>query len=303
MEGPRSFLRRPFTLLIHQSLQANKSKNRKPTSRSGSLKTKKKIVNRSRGFSFPARHLWALCIGALTIVSISIFILYHIFVDQYSFSWKQVRIEDFHPEGFHVRGIDISHYQQEINWERLRNANLLGDPIRFIFIKATEGISIMDENFNENFYQAKQNGFIRGAYHFFIPEIDAERQARFFMHQVHLEPGDLPPVLDVEKRGNLSNSDLEHAVKKWMDLVESRYHVKPILYTGYKFRTSVLNNAQFDEYPFWIAHYYVKTLSYKGKWMFWQYTDAGHIDGINGDVDCSTFNGTPDELISLTLKE
>ena len=284
-------------------MQAGKSKYRKSTSRSSSQKTKNKIVKRSGGFSPPANRILSLCIGTLAIVFISVFILYHIFVDQYSFSWKQVRSEEFHPEGYHVRGIDISHYQQEINWEKLRNANLLGDPIRFIIIKATEGISLMDDNFNENFYQAKQNDFIRGAYHFFIPEIDAERQARFFMHQVHLEPGDLPPVLDVEKRGNLSNADLERAVKKWMDLVESRYHVKPILYTGYKFRTNVLRNAQFDEYPFWIAHYYVKNLSYKGEWTFWQYTDAGHIDGITGEVDCNTFNGTIDELINLTLKE
>ncbi|MBQ7181292.1 MAG: glycoside hydrolase family 25 protein [Bacteroidaceae bacterium] len=284
-------------------MQANKSKYRQPAGRSASLKTKKKTVNRSRGISFPKKRLWSLCIGALAIVSVSIFILYYIFVDQNSFSWKQVRIEEFHPEGYHVRGIDISHYQQEINWERLRNANLLGNPIRFIIIKATEGISIMDDNFNENFYQAKQNGFIRGAYHFFIPEIDAERQAHFFMHQVHLEPGDLPPVLDVEKRGNLSNSDLEHAVKKWMDIVELHYHVKPILYTGYKFRTSVLRNPQFNDYPFWIAHYYVKNLSYKGEWKFWQYTDAGHIDGIDGEVDCNSFNGTLNELINLTLKE
>jgi lysozyme len=47
----------------------------------------------------------------------------------------------------------------------------------------------------------------------------------------------------------------------------------------------------------------VNTLSYKGTWNFWQYTDAGQVDGIVGDVDCNIFNGTLEELMDLTLKE
>lgn len=284
-------------------MQSNKPKYQKTSSQSRSPKTKKKTVKKGRGHLLSHNYVWILGLGALAIIAAIIFLIYFIFVDPYSFSWRSARDSSFHPEGYNIRGIDISHYQNEINWERLRNASLLDDPIRFVIIKATEGVSLMDDNFNENFYRAKQNDFIRGAYHFFIPEIDAAKQARFFMHQVHLEPGDLPPVLDVEKKGNLSNTELQQAVKKWMDLVEKRYQVKPILYTGYKFRTSVLRNPVFDEYPFWIAHYYVNTLSYKGTWKFWQYTDAGQVDGIVGDVDCNIFNGTLEELMDLTLKE
>ena len=76
-----------------------------------------------------------------------------------------------------------------------------------------------------------------------------------------------------------------------MDYVEKHYSVTPILYTGYKFRTSYLNTPDFDHYPYWIAHYYVDTLEYKGEWAFWQHTDAGRVDGINGDVDINVFNG------------
>ena len=288
-------------------MQTSKPKYPKAASHSRSPKlkpkTKKRSDKKSGGRFLPSSYVWILGLGGLAIVFVILFLIYYIFVDANSFSWRSAKFASFHPEGYKIRGIDISHYQNEIDWERLRNASLLDDPIRFVIIKATEGISLMDNNFNENFYQAKKNDFIRGAYHFFIPEIDAERQARFFLHQVHLEPGDLPPVLDVEKRGNLSNAELQQAVKKWMDLVENHYHVKPILYTGYKFRTTVLQDDVFDEYPFWIAHYYVQSLSYKGAWNFWQYTDAGQIDGIKGNVDCNIFNGTLEELIELTLKE
>lgn len=161
----------------------------------------------------------------------------------------------------------------------------------------------MDEHFNYNFYQAKKNDLIRGTYHFFVPDIDPVKQAQFYLHQVHLEPGDLPPVLDVEHIGKSSTKELQRNVKKWLDIVEKRYGVKPILYTGFKFREKYLSDPLFDQYPFWIAHYHVPELQYKGEWKFWQHTDCGQLEGIKGDVDCNIFNGSLQELTDLTLKE
>ena len=197
----------------------------------------------------------------------------------------------------------VSHSPAEtIDWERVRNAKVQRVPLRFAFIKATEGTSIIDENFNENFYQAKRNDIVRGAYHFFVPDVDARKQAQFFMKQVHLEAGDLPPVLDVEKSGRLNPAQLKRAVRTWLDLVEKHYGVKPILYTGYSFKMKYLSDSVFNQYPYWIAHYYVNQLSYQGKWHFWQYTDVGRIDGIEGHVDCNIFGGTLQQLHDLTIK-
>ena len=236
-------------------------------------------------------------------VAAYIFIFVHFFVDPFSFRWKAIYGEGVSPDGFEVRGIDVSHHQGMIDWSRLRNANINGQPVRFVFIKATEGKDLIDENFNENFYQARQNDIVRGAYHFFSPKTDARQQARFYLKQVHLEPGDLPPFLDVETRGNLSVKELQTAVKQWLDVVEAHYGVKPIIYTGYKFKVDYLNAPVFDEYPYWIAHYYVSQLTYKGEWSFWQYTDVGRVDGINGFVDCNTFHGELPQLDSLTIND
>ena len=194
-----------------------------------------------------------------------------------------------------MNGIDISSWQTGIDLSKV--------PCDFVIIKATEGVSIIDENFNQNFYEAKRNGLIRGAYHFFSPDEDAGKQAMFFLKQVHLEVGDLPPVLDVEKVGDLTDDQLKRAVKVWLDIVEEKFKVKPIIYTGYKFKMRYLNDPVFDGYPYWIAHYYVEKLAYKGKWHFWQHTDCGKVDGIKGDVDCNIFNGSLEELMSLTIKE
>ena len=249
---------------------------------------------------FPA---WLLWLGGLLIAAAYIGIFYYLFVDPFSFRWRAIYGEPTYPAGYEVRGIDISHYQGRINWERFRNATIGDAPVSFVFIKATEGEKLFDDNFNRNFANAKRNDIIRGAYHFFVPGVDARKQAEFFLRIAQLEPGDLPPVLDVEKQGDLSPQQLRRDVKLWLDIVEKEYGVKPILYTGYKFRISLLGTKEFDAYPFWIAHYYVNELEYRGKWTFWQHTDCGKVQGIKGLVDCNIFNGSFDELQQLTLPE
>ena len=271
------------------------------------LKRKRRSKSRQslikRLFNWISTHSWMIWTGVLSCLLLYLFIIYYFFVGPNSFEWRTTWRKPIFPEGYDVRGIDISHYQEDINWELLRNAHLNNDPIRFVIIKATEGETIWDKYFNHNFYQSKKNDFIRGAYHFFVPGIDPLRQAKFFIRQVQLEPGDLPPVLDVENEGKLSTKQLQRDVKRWLDYVEKHYGVKPILYTGYKFKMKYLNDSIFNAYPHWIAHYNIDKLKYKGKWHFWQHTDCGKVDGISGYVDCNIFNGTTEELENLLIKE
>lgn len=260
----------------------------------------RKQKKRKSVFNRYATYIW---VGIIIVAVAYIGLFYYFFVSPYSFRWKAIYGEPEYPEGYNVRGIDISHYQNNIKWEKLRNASLNNDPVRFIIIKATEGKDLYDDDFNDNFFQAQQNDFIRGAYHFFVPGVDAEAQAKFYLHQVHLVPGDLPPVLDIEKIGKLTKAQLQKDVKKWLDLVEKKYGVKPILYTSYKFKKDYLDSPVFNEYPYWIAHYYINKLEYKGDWVMWQHTDCGKVDGIKGFVDCNIFNGTVKDLEAFTLKE
>lgn len=256
--------------------------------------------NKKSVFGRYAIYIW---VGIILVAVSYVGLFYYFFVSPYSFRWKAIYGEPEYPEGYNVRGIDISHYQNNIKWEKLRNASLNNDPVRFIIIKATEGSNLFDDDFNDNFFQAKENDFIRGAYHFFVPGVDAAAQANFYLHQVHLVPGDLPPVLDIEKTGKLTKQQLQNDVKKWLDIVEKKYGVKPILYTSYKFKKDYLNDPVFNEYPYWIAHYYINKLEYKGDWVMWQHTDCGKVDGIKGFVDCNIFNGTVKDLEAFTLKE
>ena len=137
--------------------------------------------------------------------------------------------------------------------------------------------------------------------HFFNPSTPPEKQAAFFIKTVKLESGDLPPVLDVELKGKKDVEHLKADVHLWLALVERHYGVKPILYTSYKFKMKYLSDAVFDKYPYWIAHYYVDSVRYQGDWHFWQHTDAGLLPGITDGVDLNVFNGSFEELQSMTI--
>ena len=264
--------------------------------RSSHSHTRKK---KGKGSSYPR---WAWWLGGVGIIGLYIWVFYHFFVSPFGFRWRALYGDAKNPKGYEIRGIDISHYQGKINWEKLSNAQIEHSPIRFVVIKATEGSTQIDDCFQDNFKNARDYGFIRGAYHFWSNKSSARDQARFFLKKVHLKDGDLPPVLDVEnKPEDMSVEDFQREILTWMHIVEDKYHVKPILYTYYKFKNQYLNTPVFDDYPYWIAHYYVDEIEYEGDWKFWQHTDAGRLTGIRGTVDFNLYNGSFYDLKKLCI--
>ena len=201
-----------------------------------------------------------------------------------------------------VRGIDVSHYQEQIDWAAVAAYQPFGNPVRFAFIKATEGIDIDDEYFEYNFWQARKHGIMRGAYHVLSSKSSVTEQAEHFCNTVNLQDNDMIPVLDIEGLGDYKPEQLRMAVLRWMNIVEHHYGVIPMIYTSFSFKMNYLNGPEFARYPYWIAHYYVSKLKYTGEWQFWQFTDVGHVDGIRGYVDMNIYNGTVEELENITIK-
>ena len=233
-------------------------------------------------------------------------VFYYFFIRPYAYRWKPCYGMKGYgvcmPHGYQVHGIDISHYQGDINWKMLEQTRQGQFPVQFIFMKATEGGDYSDKRFVANFDSAKAHGFIRGAYHFYNPKTDVNKQADFFINSVKLEPGDLPPVLDIEKKGK-DIPKLQADLKHWLRRIENHYGVKPIIYASYKFKNRYLNDSVFNSYPYWIAHYYVDSVQYKGDWKFWQHTDVGTLPGIKEQVDLNVFNGGLEGLNALRIKE
>ena len=206
------------------------------------------------------------------------------------------------PTIYSIHGIDVSHYQSDIDWDEVHNMQVKDIKIGFAFIKATEGIDNVDNAFKINWKGAKKAGVPRGAYHFFNPYKNGKAQAENFIDAVRLGPGDLPPVLDVEQAGVLSKEKLQQRVSEWLTIIEQHYKVKPVIYTGADFYSNLLK-GKFDDYPLWVAHYLVKDKPRVSRnWSFWQHNEAGHVNGVNGFVDFNVFNGDSSAFNELLIK-
>lgn len=199
-----------------------------------------------------------------------------------------------------VYGIDISEYQGNIDWI---NINTINDkvPIDFVFIRATMGEKKLDKKYKRNWEKAESRAKLRGAYHYFRPNENSIRQAANFIRSVKLQPGDLPPVLDIEERPkNQSMDSLKVGLKRWLDKVEDHYKVKPILYSGDSYFTDFLEH-EFAEYTLWIANYNFWVERPKRHWDFWQFSEKGSVRGIKGFVDLNMFDGDITELEELCI--
>lgn len=284
-------------------------KKKSITSHSSRRKTagrKRKPAKKKHVFSFRAMPDWLRNLLAVMVVFLFSSCFYYFFIRPYAYRWKPCYGMKGYgvcmPHSYEVHGIDISRYQERIDWLQLSQNRFDVFPIHFVFMKATEGGDLSDKTFEDNFILSKQHGFIRGAYHFYNPKTDAGKQADFFIRNVCLEPGDLPPVLDVEITGKKSTEELQRGVKQWLHQVENHYGVKPIIYASYKFKMKHLDDSLLNTYPYWIAHYYVDAVRYEGDWHFWQHSDVGSVPGIKGEVDLNVFNGSLEMLRELTIK-
>ena len=194
-----------------------------------------------------------------------------------------------------LTGIDVSHFQGHVDWDAVKAAGCA-----FAFAKATEGAGVTDPYFAANWAAMKAAGLLRGAYHFYRAQQPAEQQAAHFLSTVQFEPGDLPPVLDIEVNDGVTGQSLVGGVQTWLDAVEPVAGVTPIIYTAASFWDTHLGD-QFGAYPLWIAHYTNAPAPSPlpvgwTVWTFWQYSQSLGIGGVNGPADHDYFNGSLGDL-------
>ena len=201
-------------------------------------------------------------------------------------------------EKFDIKGVDVSSYQGDIDWNILSSQN-----ISFAFIKATEGSSFVDENFAYNFEEARKTSLAVGAYHFFSYDSEGKTQAENFINTVVPFEGMLPPVIDLEFYGDKEKYppervEVEKQLKTMLTLLEEHYHQKPMIYATEKSYELYLSN-DYEEYDIWIRNVISKPkLSDNRSWTFWQFTNRDRLNGYNGKekyIDVNVFHGSREE--------
>lgn len=190
------------------------------------------------------------------------------------------------PERYPIRGIDVSSHNGLMNLDAAAK-----DGIEFIFIKASEGADFKDSNFKINYWKAQHAGMKVGAYHYFRFGTDGVKQAINFLDAIGEHRLDLNLVIDVEDQGNVkgvSMDKIQENLAAMVDYLCLRGH-RVIFYTnkaGYE--KYLMQN--FPGFPLWICSFSENPID--ADWSFWQFDHHAKIDGIRGDVDLNTFNGT-----------
>lgn len=185
-----------------------------------------------------------------------------------------------------VRGIDVSHHQGDIDWERVA-----GDGITFAYLKATEGSGYGDPRFADHWNAASRAGLRVGGYHYFTLCSDPLPQATHFATTLAAAPDPpgvrpLPPVVDLELIGNCDPSPvpatMEAAVRAFLAEVERRMGRSVVVYTHPDFDARYGFVDDLDRRR-WVRR--PGDTPPTGDWWMWQRSDDARVDGIDGPVD------------------
>jgi GH25 family lysozyme M1 (1,4-beta-N-acetylmuramidase) len=202
------------------------------------------------------------------------------------------------------KGLDVSNWNGTIKWASVASAGY-----RFAFGKATEGTAYADATYTANRNGSESAGLVFGAYHFARPAgstvagatAGAIAQADHFLAVAAPQPGELPPVLDLETTGKLPASRLLTWTLAWLGEVYARTGVEPFIYTSPLFWKRYLANSTAVAAagtPLWIAHWTsaatpaVPAQNWNGSgWTFWQWTNCLAVKGLKHCADGDRMNG------------
>jgi len=176
-----------------------------------------------------------------------------------------------------MKGIDVSHWQGDINWQKVKSSG-----IDFAIIKATEGVGYVDPCFKSYTQGAADTGLHIGAYHF-LRLGDAKQQAKEFINAIKPYKWDYPVAVDVEHNEllKMGRAGLTDFVIEFLDILKSAGYY-PMIYTGYNWCINHLYMSKI-KYNLWFARY--NDHKGYGNVSIWQYSSTGRVQGINGNVD------------------
>lgn len=216
--------------------------------------------------------------------------------------------------GKSVYGIDASRWQTDIDWNNLalycdKNGNVLSNPkpdettfmqpVFFVYLKATGGVATKEKMYEVRMIEAKRHGIVRGTYHYLSPQYSVDDQLRNFFGTAQWAPGDLPPALDLEWNDDTIKKygaeQMRSMALEWLEKVEDRMGVRPIIYTIQPIWNNYLNDPRFKKYKYWIARFHKSPD--RNEWKIWQMSDTGLISGCKDKIDIDIYCGDYDSFV------
>lgn len=190
-------------------------------------------------------------------------------------------------------GIDVSYYQQEIDWEAVARDGVEFAIIRLGYRGYGNGALKVDARFEENYHGATQAGLEVGVYFFSqaITPWEAEEEASFLLHALKGRALDYPVIYDWEHIKPGENARTDHMTGPQITACATAFArqveqggYEPMIYFNPEMGYLSYDLSQLKDYPFWLARYGTQPDFYYD-FDLWQFTHTGTVDGIEGDVD------------------
>lgn len=193
------------------------------------------------------------------------------------------------PDRFPVRGIDISSHNGYLNFKAVADAGY-----KFVFIKATEGVTFRDQNFAHNYREAHHAGLKVGAYHYFRFDREGVEQALNLLKVIGNRRLDLGIAIDVEEHANVSGVPMD-SIKMRLQVMTEYLNMRGHRVIFYSNREGVEKylEPEFRGFPRWVCSF--TDNSNRDDWDFWQFNHHGKVPGVRGDVDINVFKGSETE--------
>lgn len=195
------------------------------------------------------------------------------------------------------KGIDVSHHQNLINWEKVRAAGYEFAFIRMVYRGyGEEGSLNLDRNYYDNIFQAKAAGLKVGVYVFSqaVNESEAVEEAEMVLKHLNGISLDLPVAYDPELiRDDEARTDdvtgeqfTKNTIAFCEKIKEADY--EPMIYSNMYWEAFLFDLKELQDYPVWYADYeMIPQTPYE--FTFWQYSESGHVDGIEGATDLNVW--------------
>ena len=194
-----------------------------------------------------------------------------------------------------VLGIDVSVWQENIDWQQVKAAGVEFAMIRVGWRGSEKGVLAEDEYAQVNFTGAAAAGIKVGAY-FFSQAISVEEaveEANYLLDLIKDWNVEMPVVYDWEfisedsRTGKVDARTLTDCTKAFCDTVAAADY-QPMVYFNVDHSRNKVYIRELTEYPFWLARYDT-VLDYPYKVDMWQYTETGKVPGISGNVDLNLY--------------
>lgn len=194
-----------------------------------------------------------------------------------------------------VSGIDVSYYQKEIDWDKVRDDGIEFAVIRLGYRGSETGEIHLDSRFKENIRGAKKAGLDVGVYFFsqaVTPE-EAVAEARYVLRHIRGKGVSLPVFFDMEPVGkndriaDLTDREKTEIADAFCKVIERNGHT-PVIYGNPHWLENHYQMEYLTGYDTWLAHY-TDVTDYPYVFRMWQYSDSGRVDGISGRVDLDIY--------------